>query len=52
MSLPENENKEPAKLKRLRRSPTFVLYCALDEIRKRYLQNRFFSGLLIFAAAI
>ena len=25
---------------------TFVLYCALDEITKRYLQNRFFSGLL------
>jgi hypothetical protein len=32
----------------LRRSPTFVLYCALDEITKRYLQNRFFSGLLVF----
>jgi hypothetical protein len=31
----------------LRRSPTFVLYCALDEITKRYLQNRFFSGLLV-----
>jgi hypothetical protein len=36
MSLPRvpKWNKEPAKLKRLRRSPTFVLYCALDEITK------------------